>query len=480
MLDAGGGGGYGGTDWNSKDVRFMWAAIANQETDSHFDVVQGWSRTADLTLAHLGQVQKYRDNLASVWPPSKSPAAAAYIERLDKLLADLQATHDAAAANHTAFATVTQTLNSARLKLKPLLEQYEANEQLNLDWQAKQDAAAAQNPAPLTPQFAMPPVSAARQEQLNNEARVVMYDLSNTVISGQAALKKPRPYDPAAAGSKTDESRTGGDEGGAGFATPPMIPPPGSSTSGVPSSNAGYTPSSSSLAHQPTTSSPGAAHGPVGTGGSGPVLGGIGQPSVISPPATGLPNAPITGPTPLPNGPGVVPGVITPPGGSPVPVPGGSGSNTSRPHGGGGGGFKSGGATGPTGRLAMPSGTVIGAPGGFVGQVPGGPTTGRGGAAARPNPVGGVIGQPGPGQPTGPNGRGGPVARPGGGASVGPGQSGHLLGRPGRRSGAEDNAERPRWDPDNPWATDEGVDPVLRPSADPGPIDPGPAIGYRR
>ena len=479
MLDAGGGGGYGGTDWNSKDVRFMWAAIANQETDPHFEVVQGWSRTADLTLAHLGQVQKYRDNLASVWPPSKSPAAAAYIERLDKLLADLQATHDAAAANHMAFATVTQTLNSARLKLKPLLEQYEANEQLNLDWQAKQDAAAAQSPAPLTPQFAMPPVSAARQEQLNNQARVVMYDLSNAVISGSAALKKPKPYDPAAAGSKTDDSRSGGDEGGSGFATPPMIPPPGSSTTGVPATNSGHTQTSTSLVHQPTTPTTGTAHGPVGTGGSGPVLGGVGQPSVITPPATGLPNAPVTGPAPLPNSPGLVPGVIAPPGGPGVPVPGGAGSNMSRPHG-GGGGFKSGGAAGPAGRMAMPSGTVIGAPGGFVGQMPGSPAAGRGGAAPRPNPVGGVIGQPGAGQPAGPNGRGGLAARPGGAPGVAPGQAGPLLGQPGRRNPAEDKADRQHWDPDNPWATGEGVDPVLLPPADPGPIDPGPAIGYRR
>ena len=46
MLIADGGGGYGGTDWMSKDVRFMWSTIANQETDPHFDVVGGWRKTA--------------------------------------------------------------------------------------------------------------------------------------------------------------------------------------------------------------------------------------------------------------------------------------------------------------------------------------------------------------------------------------------------------------------------------------------------
>src|SRR4051794_29140071 len=118
MLIADGGGGYGGTNWNSTDVRYMWAMIANQETDSHYDVVEGWRKTADLTSTHIGQVTAYRDNLASVWPPTKSAASAAYIERLNSLIADLQATHDAASANYTAFSTVTLTLSLARTKLK--------------------------------------------------------------------------------------------------------------------------------------------------------------------------------------------------------------------------------------------------------------------------------------------------------------------------------------------------------------------------
>jgi hypothetical protein len=140
MLISDGGGGYGGTHWTGKEVPAMWAAIANQDTEAHFQVVGGWSKTADLTLAHLAQVRVYRENLASVWPPSKSPAAAAYIARLDQLMVDLQATHDAASANYTAFSTVTLTLSLARQKLKALYEKYESNAKQNFVWQQKQEA----------------------------------------------------------------------------------------------------------------------------------------------------------------------------------------------------------------------------------------------------------------------------------------------------------------------------------------------------
>ena len=204
MLVAGGGGGYGGTNWMAADVPFMWSAIANQQTDPHFDVVEGWRKTADLTNVHLGQVRAYRENLASVWPPAKSAASAAYLARLDRLIADLSETHEAASANYMAFSTVTLTLSLARNKLKPILEEYQANAQAMLDWQAKQDGAAGQKGASRAGQ--KPPVPSSRQEELNNQARAIMYDLSSTVLSGQAALKKPKLYD-----ARTDEDDDDGD-----------------------------------------------------------------------------------------------------------------------------------------------------------------------------------------------------------------------------------------------------------------------------
>lgn len=470
MLIADGGGGYGGTDWMSKDVRFMWSTIANQETDPHFDVVGGWRKTADLTLAHLGQVRMYRDNLASVWPPAKSAAAAAYIARLDKLIADLQATHDAASANYTAFSTVTLTLSLARNKLKPILDEYETNQQLILDWKAKQDAAAntptptpsatpspSPGPAPVSP---TPPVSSARQEQLNNQARAIMYDLSNTVLSGRAALKTPKPYNPSgeyADDKISDHSDIGA---GAGFATPPVIPPPGASIGGGSGSTHAPVSQPTVTPVQPTTTVP-TSPGSGGAGpGSGPILGGVGPTPVITPPTPGPPPPPPTVPAPPPAAPGLIPGIIAPPTAGLTPpssfLPNGAKVAPSSP-------AKPGMGTGPTGRMTMPSGGVIGAtPGsGMISQMPGGNPGSRAGGQARANPVGGVIGQQGSG----------PTAR--GAAPVG-NQTGRGRGR------RADTTESTHWDPDNPWATDEGVDPVVLPPEEYGPIDPGPAIGYSR
>lgn len=86
MLTVGDGGGYGGTAWARMSVVDMWLALGNQDTTPHWQVVNGWRKSYELTLQHLAQVQSYRDNLASAWPPEKSTASAAYLGRLDVLI----------------------------------------------------------------------------------------------------------------------------------------------------------------------------------------------------------------------------------------------------------------------------------------------------------------------------------------------------------------------------------------------------------
>ncbi|UQU65613.1 hypothetical protein COUCH_04615 [Couchioplanes caeruleus] len=474
MLIADGGGGYGGTDWNSRTVREMWLAIADQDTDKHFDVVAGWRQTADLTITHLGQVQMYRDNLASVWPPSKSPAAAAYLERLDKLIADLQATHDAASANYTAFSTVALTLSLARNKLKPLFDQFEANENANKAWKAEQDAQPV-DPTK-TPKFTTPPVSSVQQEQLNNQARVIMYDLSSTVISGQSALQKPKPYDPAQLGNDESGARHDGSSSDSGFATPPIIPPPGGADTHASSSSSRPGPTHG-VAQATSTITPGssshAAPGSPGTGGvgTGPILGGIATSPVAPPPTSVVPPGASLTPALPPTSVGTIPGVIAPNTTSgqrtPVgPTPGGG----RLPE----GAMRVGSGI-PTGRTVLPSGGVIGAtPGsGTIGQMPATTQGRRALGGGRVNPVGGVIGQEG----AGPNGVR-PAGRP-----VGSTPASNIMAQPSSRAtrkDSDDRSERTHWDPDNPWATHQGVDPVVLPPGEPGPIEPGPAIGMDR
>jgi hypothetical protein len=468
MLDAAGGGGYGGTDWFSFDVTWMWGRISDQKTDAHDEVSLGWKRTAELTSTHLGRVQLYRDNLAAAWPPEKSKASAAYVAQLDDLIASLTETQAAASANYTAFSSVASTLSIARSKLEPIYREYVANQTSIAQWQAKKDAAAnttttpsssstpTPSPSPqASPVPTSPPVSADHQEQLNNQARAIMFDLSSTIISGQTELQKPKPYEPA--WQTVEESPKSGGDGTSGPVVPPVIPMPAPASGGSTSSSHVSTSFPTTAAPSPATTVP-----TGGTGGVGPILTGI-QPSppptITPPPIGGLPSPPpISSP---------LPGVITPPGLTPG-LGGGFGPGSKLP----GGGLKPG--TG-TGRMtAMPSGGVIGAkPGsGMIGQMPSGSRVPGSGSAGRVNPVGGVIGSQA-------ETAGRPGGRPGAGAGGMNGQHGSMVGQQGRGRGRRGEGETStHWDPDNPWATDEGVDPVVLPPSEPGPIDPGPAIGY--
>jgi hypothetical protein len=440
MLIADGRGGYGGTDWMSKDVIQMWQTIENQDTTAHYEMLTGWQRSYELTLEHLGQVQNYRDNLIAAWPPEKSPASAAYVQRLDELIASLQATYDSAVANHSAFASATLALSLSRNDVKKIYDEYTANQTKLEDFKNR--------PKPVTKYVApqKPPVADSRQEELNNQARSIMYGLSSEIIQATAQISKPPVYDPKRIRESNDK-----DNGGTTY-FPPPIPPVGTYESGSSTSHSG----SSGLQNSAATSGSNSANVPPNAVRQpGLILGGAQPTPIAPPPSTGL------GPV-LPTGGGVQPPNLI---SSPPFLPGGPGGSapTRLPQ--GNGTFK--GFVGETpgqpgaGRLpgsglhAMPPGGVIGrGPSVGVGQSP---TAGR--PLSRINPVGGVI-EPGSSQA---------------GRGVSPNQTVGNLG--GRRSDHHDQTnELPPWDPDNPWETAEGVSPVVLPATEQR-IDPGPAIG---
>jgi len=225
-------------------------------------------------------------------------------------------------------------------------------------------------------------------------------------------------------------------------------------------------------ATNPVTTTPGGTNGGGHIG--GPILGGVTPPQSGPAPSPGLSTIPGVPAAPSPGATGGLPGVMSP-GVVPPPAPTGSLPATGGRIGQGNVGKP--GSMLPTNGRAMPSGGVIGAkPGsGVIGQIPSGSAAPRGNPPARPNPVGGVIGQTGStpaskGMATR-NGPGSPRAHQ-------PGLMTGQLGQNRRHRG--EVADNATWDPDNPWETDQGVDPIVLPPEDPGPIDPGPAIGYRR
>ncbi|MBO3740450.1 hypothetical protein [Actinoplanes flavus] len=428
------GGGVSGTSWNGMSVDAMWELIRDHDSAPHREMGDAWFKSAQLLENHVSQVRSYRDRLAEAWPPEKSRAAYAYIERLEQLIISLEETRLASNTNWRVLTTTIEAVEQAKEKVAGIQKEYADNrDKLQKFEQAKNETAlATMDPLPTTP-----PVPYSRQDDLTTQARLTMQSLSAELAAAQSNFIAPKPYSPR---SGWDNNFDSFDSGG-GASIPTGITPafsPRSLTptkaSNPPISGAKKAPENPSNENtkQPQTPKPSAP---------GPILGEA-KPQPPSP-TTGLPTTPTTV-SPTTNSPGpytISPGIpstsTTPPR---LPV------TTSPPV----GTFPPGGTRGTiapnSGILGGPSSGVIGgSPSGRGGQM-GGSTR----STPKVNPVGGMIGQ-------------------------GTGSAAH----PGRRSSTRQNEEAShRWDPDNPWETAEGTDPVLLPAQEQR-IDPGPSIGGR-
>lgn len=458
MLDSGGGDGYTGvTNWYLHDVPTMWTMLRDQQTDNHWTHVSGWRKTSELTSTHLWRLEEYRDKLAEAWPPEKNPAAAAYLSRLNYLIESVRQTHDVAAANYTTLAGATAAIGTGRIELKKVYDEYVAKQQEKKDYEDRVAFDAASQ-LPGTTQ-GDPPVTDADLERLNDKARGIMYALSSELSQAQAEIKQPPPYTPVGAKDPGDPDVYG--ESAPPPVIPPIVPVPAAGRS------APATTSASGTQVVPAPVAPGA----------GPVLGGAGplappapvnpvSPGVITPappPASGPGGGILPG---LPAGPGMLRGSGGIRGASPIAAPVNPATGSVIKPG-------AGGAAGAP--RAMPVGGLIGgAPGAGLGQP------GAGAASARRiNPIGGVIGGAGAGTTP----MGGAGQRSGAGAGRSPlGSAGQPFGtaQSDRAGLRRDDDSGHRWDPDNPWETDEGVAPVVLPPREAGRIDPGPAIGFHR
>lgn len=432
----------------------MWACLHDQDTAGQWKQVAGWRKVCDLALAHLGRLREYRRGLAEAWPPETNAAARAYVGELDQLIDRVQRTHDAAAANYDALAAAARAIGSARAELEPLYDEYATKLRQKRAYEATiaDPKAVAGSRLP-----ERPPVTDDDLERLNVRARGLMTGLSGELQLAQVMLRQPPPRPVP----KMDEVPTGAD--GPVPTIPPVIPVPVSIT---PVSKA----SDSRTATRTAPVAP--------TPGAGPILGGAAT-ALNPPPPPTMPAAPAT----ISGGPPTVgANPILPPASRPLgPTP------TTRP-------IQYGESVrgGISGGQVPPSTSPRPAPfGGLIGGNPhSGLTQPIGGSPRRVNPVGGVIG----GGAAGTAPAGGAGSRPGSGrqpqhgnlsglhplggspASAGPSAFGPSSRTAHRRS--EDSA--PTWDPDNPWKTDEGVDPIVQAPDDEGPIDPGPAIGFSR
>jgi hypothetical protein len=464
MLEGPGG---GGTSWESMTIETMRGLIQNPDVSKHWELLTGWQRSADLILEHRSEVENYRANLTAAWPPEKSKAAFAYVQQLDVLISNLSETYDAAVANHTAFSSATLSISLAKKDVETIYQEYTNNAQLLANFTAtQQQSSSTPTPTP-SPSGEEPPVAPGRQEELRQKAALRLSAVSADLAQAQVRIVNPPPYEP--------ETVMGDDPKPTGGYVPPPIPPiipiPASgeaSTANLSRPSASF-PTTSTTQGQlvsPASLMPGSASQQPGL-----VLGGTTTPVATSPspgiapmqPALPVGTSPITSP-------GLPPtmNALLPSGGAaPIaPAANGLGRAAGLPR----EGLLRPGTPGAGEMRAMPPGGLIGGtPGVGIGGAPGrsaGQGTTRTGAR-RINPVGGVIGEEGTLGRTAGRGVAGEHAA---GISTPYGQVG------GNKRGRRDEAGENRWDPDNPWETAEGVDPVVLPPREQR-IDPGPAIG---
>ncbi|MBG6067945.1 hypothetical protein IW248_004232 [Micromonospora ureilytica] len=439
----------------------MWACLQDHDTANHWKQVAGWRKVCDLAQTHLGRLQQYRRGLAEAWPPETSAASRTYLAELDELIDKVQRTHDAAAANYTALSAATQAIGTTRAALGKIYEEYATK------FQQKQayESMVADPKAVMGNRATAPPVADGELERLNVQARSMMFNLSSELQQAQATLQKPPPPPrrPGHQPNDPDVYET--------TAPSPLIPPV-VAVPIAPAAPPSRTPTAVPAGPTPTLTPP--SLGPV-LGGAGTALtpstpnqipAGLANPSPASPgasisPPTGISMRPIGGLAPQ-----------APPGSIGRPQAG-TESPTHR-------------STPPVSNRAMPPGGIIGGPPTIGLGQPGSGTN----SPRRVNPIGGVIGGGGAG--TAPSGGAG--SRPSAGRGLSAAQNVPPIGggpgltspaymqpnpaRPIARTQADSSS--PHWDPDNPWETEKGVTPVVRPPDDEGPIDPGPAIGFAR
>ncbi|BEL11352.1 hypothetical protein Q0Z83_095430 [Actinoplanes sichuanensis] len=428
-------GGISGTSWAGMSVEAIWGLLKDHNSGPHREMGGAWERSAILLENHLRQVRSYRDRLADAWPPERSKASYAYLERLEQLITSLEETRLAANINKRALISAIDAVDESKTALDRIQKEYAQN-QLKLQEfeKAQQETAlATMDPLPTTP-----PVPYSRQAELEQQARNTMQSLSAELAAAQTTFIAPMPYSLL---SGIDGSPDTIGSGGSGASMPSMIPP---------FSPRPMNPSKISKPTVPNSGNNRGTEAPNGSGpGSskpsteGPVLGGTKTqppPTTLIPPTTGNPPPTTTPPSnalnPLtftPGSPSSAP--LRPPTTNIAPI------GTMPPN------------TGARGTSLPPGGMIGGSPNGLIGGSQTGGRTSPAGSSARStqriNPIGGLIGQDG---------------------TVAGGRKGH--------SRASEDRNPQHWDPDNPWQTIEGIDPVLLPSEEQR-INPGPTIGGR-
>lgn len=208
------GGCYG---WAQHDVPTL-AGFLDEDLSTSWAQVSAWWQAHDVTAAHLEVLRDARAQIVEIWPPSISPASAAYVDQLDALIASMDNMAAAAASNAAALNGILTVLESARHKVDDLHAQWE---QASPSWVVK----ASKWATPLGPLLQQDDERA----MLNAQAAQVMTETDNSVyaymphlivVQSVSTKSYPAPTPIDSGGGPGSGSPSGG-----GSVRRPVIPP---------------------------------------------------------------------------------------------------------------------------------------------------------------------------------------------------------------------------------------------------------------
>jgi len=111
-------------DWAGIEVPGMYAVAKVGEDPESWKQATALHETLELLNFHEEQLRMARDELAEMWPPEKSPAAAAFVRHVNKMLDDIKLAQEETAANQRALALLLISLAHAKADMAALNAEY--------------------------------------------------------------------------------------------------------------------------------------------------------------------------------------------------------------------------------------------------------------------------------------------------------------------------------------------------------------------
>jgi hypothetical protein len=174
------------TSWGKFTVPELWDMVKDTDDSGEqtFAQQRAWADTHDMLTDHAKALQNAKDDLLAVWPPSRSQAAAEFDEQVAGLLLAVRHYAGVAATNSGPTGGLAHTLISAKQRLRPIYEEWTRKETAQRNENALQkigDAVGVTDPD-------------AWRAPLQQQAIAVMVSTDEQVAQHRQQLQAPKPY----------------------------------------------------------------------------------------------------------------------------------------------------------------------------------------------------------------------------------------------------------------------------------------------